>query len=73
MCRTSAKTLKIIRNVIAFNQSEGAGQIANNNNNLSHNCLDGGLYVQSPKLMDIGLSIYCGNGYCCYLQPLQLL
>ena len=28
-------------------------QIANNNNNLCHNCLDGGMYVQSPKLMGI--------------------
>ena len=29
------------------------GQIANNNNNVCYNCLDGGMYVQSPKLMSI--------------------
>ena len=29
------------------------------------------MYVQSPELMGICLSIYCGNGYRCYLQPLQ--
>ena len=28
------------------------------------------MYVQSPELMCIGLSIDCGNGYRCYLQPL---
>ena len=45
-------------------------QIANNNSNLSHNYLDGGMYVQSPELMGIWLSVYCGNGYRRYLQPL---
>ena len=30
-----------------------SGEVANNNNNLSHNCLDGGIYVQSPELMGI--------------------
>ena len=29
------------------------GQIANNKNNLYHNCLDGGMFVQSPNLMGI--------------------
>ena len=54
------------------NASEASeGQNANNNNNLSHNYLDGGMYVQSPKLMGIWLSVYCGNGYRCYLQPLK--
>ena len=48
-------------------------RLQNNNNNLSHNYLDGGMYVQSPELMGIWLSIYCGNGYRCYLQPLILL
>ena len=34
-----------------------SGQIANNKNNLYHNCFDGGMYEQSPRLMVIWLSI----------------
>ena len=38
-------------------QAIHTGQITNNNNNLSHNYMNGGMYVQSPKLMGIWLSI----------------
>ena len=39
----------------------------------SHIYLNGGMYVQSLELMCIGLSINCGNGYRCYLQPLYFV